>query len=787
MSKSIVLDIKTESKQPYSVSLQVDSISYSISGSLPPATDVLKASENLRLAREKAGCGSYRKLEQSKKGQITKISVKDSAKSVETSMNTWLNSGDKRFQPVRDKLLQVLSAEGENVRLIIQTDDIALWEFPWHLWDVLHDAEIEPILSKVNHKEPHKYQGKKNQNQVRILVVMGEDTGINIKADLKLLTEKLHQISAYIKPLIATSNSELNDELWRQHWDILFFAGHSSSNADYTEGKLALSEAESITIKNLKYGLENAIQHGLKLAIFNSCDGMGLVQELASLQIPAVIAMRERVPDEVAQKFLEYLLDAFAIENKSLDKSVGKARKKLDRFEVNYPGASWLPMIYESPGVGALTWIELLRGNEEERKRFSIWRNLQTVLMASAIATGAIVGVRSLQFLEPLELPAYDYLMRQREAEAIDPRITVVEINQQEVDKYGGYPIKESALAEIVKKVEKYKPAAFGLDISRNQPRIKDDMDITARKDWIEIFKRNKNFYTVCSYQSSAADYAPLPEFSPKQLIGQVGFVDIFDNNIQDNKHQTVRRQVLSYEPNYLPKSSKCITPYSFSFLLAFSFLSSQKIEPLQVNQTTKNWELGGVTFNRLASHTGGYQSLDGKSSQILLNYRANPRPAKIVSLTDILEGKVSENAIKDRVVIVGYTAEVARDDFDTPYGQMPGVWIHTHMTSQILSAVMDNPKRPLLGVLPQWGNLQWGDAVFVWLWAFTGGVLVIYVRPRLHLTIVTCVASVLLYHICLEMLNQGRWMPLVPSALALVATGSGLVIHKISQNRQPE
>jgi CHASE2 domain-containing sensor protein len=92
-----------------------------------------------------------------------------------------------------------------------------------------------------------------------------------------------------------------------------------------------------------------------------------------------------------------------------------------------------------------------------------------------------------------------------------------------------------------------------------------------------------------------------------------------------------------------------------------------------------------------------------------------------------------------------------------------------------------------LLWVLPQWGNLQWGDAVFVWLWAFTGGVLVIYVRLRLHLTIVTCVASFLLYHICLAILNQGGWMPLVPSAFALVVTGSGLVIHKISQNRQPE
>ncbi|KAM3104182.1 CHASE2 domain-containing protein, partial [Phormidesmis sp. 146-33] len=31
----------------------------------------------------------------------------------------------------------------------------------------------------------------------------------------------------------------------------------------------------------------------------------------------------------------------------------------------------------------------------------------------------------------------------------------------------------------------------------------------------------------------------------------------------------------------------------------------------------------------------------------------------------------------------MGYTAPVARDSFDTPYGEMAGVWVHAHMVSQ--------------------------------------------------------------------------------------------------------
>jgi CHASE2 domain-containing sensor protein len=793
MSKLVILEIRdADNEQRYPVTLRIcDSMNYqnfqsTVSGKFPPAKDLIENYDNLKRNRMDGGFGSYRKLEKLKKAQVTNVSVKELANAVEISVNNWLNFPDSEFQEVRDLLLKVLSAHKNDVRVMIETDNISLWSFPWHLWNKFQEFEVEPSFALLTTNIDSQLNQENYKSKIRILVILGDSSDINVEADLKILQESIAQNDAEITTLTATNSSKLDDELWNQNWDILFFAGHSSSEDDYSQGKLALSETESIAIKDLKYGLENAIKHGLKLAIFNSCDGMGLVKELASLEIPAIIAMRERVPDEVAQKFLEHFLNSFAREKKSLRDSVMQARKKLHVMDIEYPCASWLPMIYEHRAVEPPTWDELLKGNEEERQRVSIWRNLRAVLVASVLVTGAVMGVRWLGILEPLELPAYDYLMRQRQPEPIDPRITVVQISQEEVDKYGGYPIKESALAEIVNKVAKYKPAALGLNISRNQPRIKDNRDVIARKNWIKTFQENQNFYTVCSYQSSAGDYAPPPELSPKQLTEQVGFVDFFDNNIQDNKYQIVRRQLLSYDPNYLPSYSKCSTPYSFSFLLAFSFLSFHDI-PLQVNQNTKTWEGGGVIFNRLASHTGGYQSLDGNSSQILLNYRANPRPAKIVSLTDIVEGKVPESAIKGRLVIVGYTAGVARDDFDTPYGQMPAVWIHAHMTSQILSAVMDNPKRPLLWDLPKWGHLQWADAVFVWLWALTGGVLVIYLCPRLHLTIVTCIASLLLYHICLAILNQGGWMPLVPSALAFVATGSGLVIHKISQNRQPE
>ena len=140
-----------------------------------------------------------------------------------------------------------------------------------------------------------------------------------------------------------------------------------------------------------------------------------------------------------------------------------------------------------------------------------------------------------------------------------------------------------------------------------------------------------------------------------------------------------------------------CSTPYSLSFQLAFEYLHSVGIEPLTVNEN-QQWQFGEVVFREMTSRFGGYQKLDGKSSQIPINYRSQ-QPGQQITLTELLTGQATAEQIKNRIVLIGYTATVSRDYFDTPYGMMPGVWIHAHMTSQMISAVQDG--RSPIWVLP--------------------------------------------------------------------------------------
>ena len=779
MSKLVILEIRNaDSEQRYPVTLRIGDNIHTLNstgGYFPPAKELKETYDNLQQERNDRGFGFYRKLEVMKKGKITKISVKKSADYVENSVNNWLNSKDDSFHAVQEKLLEILIAEEGNIRLMIQTDDIYLWRLPWHLWSKFDRFKVEPVFSRLHSNANRQSNLKliKSKSKVRILVILGDSTDINVHADLLLLKESIASNDAEIETLVATNSSKLNDELWERNWDILFFAGHSSSGDDYSYGQLKLSETETIAIKDLKYGLENAIKHGLKLAIFNSCDGMGLVNELASLQIPAVIAMRERVPDEVAQKFLEYFLQEFAGEKKSLRESVRKARERLHGMNVEYPCASWLPMIYEHLAVEPPTWDELLRGNEEERQRVSIWRNLRAVLVASVLVTGTVMGVRWLGLLEPLELPAYDHLMRQRQPEPIDPRLLVVEIPGSDLDKYGN-PVKDATVAKLIEKIEQNEPRAIGLTLHRYQPQQ------PGREALVAQFS-NPNLLGVCAFgDGNQKGYPPAPELSEKQIKDQIGFSDLDIDDRQDNNGSMVRRQLLSYNTQRFPSS--CPSPFSLSLKLAYRFIYGENIQP--ITQENDKWKFGRIILQPLGSQTGGYQKL-GESDQILLNYRTNIKPAQKVTLTEVIEGRVSRNLIKDKVVLIGVNDPRGKEEVDTPYGRMPTVWVHAHMVSQILSAVIDKPNRPLLWVLPQWNFIQWGDTVFIWVFAFSGGFLAWRFRSPLQLTLAAGLATCIIYYLCLAILYRGGWMPLVPSVLALFTTGGTVVIYTVSREQK--
>lgn len=309
-------------------------------GSLPPNLELVESYTSWKVTYYGFIGVKVRKLE-AKVAQTTNFSIRDvntKAENLSQNFNQWLKS--QQFSHVREELVAHLT-ENDEVRLIIQTSNIQLRQLPWHLWDILKrypKAEISvsaPIFRQVT-------SAKVANNQVNILAILGDDEGINVEEDRKILNSIP---GAKVEFLVKPNRQALNDQLWEQSWDILFFAGHSRTEGE--TGIIYINQTESLTIPDLRYALKKAIEKGLQLAIFNSCDGLGLAQDLADLNLPQMIIMREPVPDKVAQEFLKYFLRSFS-GGQSFYLAVREARERLQGWEGQFPCASWLPIICQS-------------------------------------------------------------------------------------------------------------------------------------------------------------------------------------------------------------------------------------------------------------------------------------------------------------------------------------------------------------------------------------------------------------------------------------------------------
>lgn len=233
----------------------------------------------------------------------------------------------------------------------VQADSVYLKKLPWHLWDLFENREntyFALSLQDTPGNPPLKYP-------VRILAVFGgSDEGLKLKEDKQLLNS-LKSKGAEVTQITKPTKEELSNQLWNHKWDVLFFAGHSSSHPGLKSGELAISDTERLSLRDLKQSLRKAVKKGLKLAIFNSCDGLGLATVLDNVKVPQIIVMRELVPDEVARKFLQYFLESFTT-GKSLYSAVREGCERLEALESRYPCASWLPVIYQNRNAEPLQW-----------------------------------------------------------------------------------------------------------------------------------------------------------------------------------------------------------------------------------------------------------------------------------------------------------------------------------------------------------------------------------------------------------------------------------------------
>ncbi|MEX0269458.1 CHASE2 domain-containing protein [Leptolyngbyaceae cyanobacterium UHCC 1019] len=374
----------------------------------------------------------------------------------------------------------------------------------------------------------------------------------------------------------------------------------------------------------------------------------------------------------------------------------------------------------------------------------------------SLVAIGIVMGARNLGWLQPMEIAAYDWKIRNRPEPAPDPRLLVVGITEADIQAQKRFPLSDETIAATLAQLQRHQPRAIGLDIFRDIPQA------PGRSQLLTALKA-PNIITITNLGT------PITPAPPGVPSDRVGF-----NDVVLDADSVVRRNLMFADLD-------TTTYHSFALRLAGLYLAKEgiQLQPSPSDRTVA--QLGTVAFPPLSKTAGGYQDLDDQGYQVMLNYRGRT-VAQQVSLSQVLNGQVPPEQIKDRIVLIGTTAANAKDLFLTPFSltekensRLPGVLIHTQMVSQFLSAGLDG--KPLI-----WYGSNELELVWVGGWAVLAGAIAWFVarRPIWVLIGETGLIAIVVI-IGISAFSHQGWIPMVPPILAIILAGGGIAAYRMT------
>ena len=286
------------------------------------------------------------------------------------------------------------------LRLRIGMKDDRLQQLPW---EALH-AGTRPLATgtdvifsryildrRKGHSVP--LDKRKADKPLRILMVIAspdDQERLELKQEVKHLRSELHPVVAggvdaedalldiQLTILEQPGRAELTQELDRGDYQVLHYAGHSDlGNAG---GDIYLVSRQTGLTERLS-GEDLAgllVNNGIRLAVFNSCRGgyssgseqgwqeRNLAQALVNRGMPGVIAMAERIPDDVAITFTQLLYRNLK-KGKAVDLSLNRTRQGLISAYGSHQFYWALPTLYMQPAFDG--YLLATEGDREQSER----------------------------------------------------------------------------------------------------------------------------------------------------------------------------------------------------------------------------------------------------------------------------------------------------------------------------------------------------------------------------------------------------------------------------------
>lgn len=259
-----------------------------------------------------------------------------------------------------------------------------------------------------------------------------------------------------------------------------------------------------------------------------------------------------------------------------------------------------------------------------------------TTGLSALLLTGLfLIAESSVPFVNNINIKGRDFFFRLQHALSPPPsevdEIVLANVDDETLRRLESHwPYPRSIYAEVIERLKPFSPKAIGFDLIFSGKDLSPESDtafVNALEDLGNV--------VIATHQNAEGEVGPTS--SIREGAWRVGFVD---------------------------------KPRDSDRMIRRSYLSLNK-EGEQYN----SWEL--ELFKRAFSES---QAADFPlGSGVAINYRVRFDEFTHISFWRLLEGSVLDKEIRDKIVLIGLTAEVFHDIHATPLGPMPGLAVNAN------------------------------------------------------------------------------------------------------------
>ncbi len=340
--------------------------------------------------------------------------------------------------------------------------------------------------------------------------------------------------------------------------------------------------------------------------------------------------------------------------------------------------------------------------------------------------------------LQRMENILYDLRLRTTAVDTIDPRIVIIDIDEESLAKEGRWPWRRDKLAYLVDMLfDYYNIKLLGFDVVFSEPDTSGGVELLEKLASGPL-QKDTNFLSTLETVRPQLSY---DDMFAKSLENRPIILGYFASHKVEKTPEVgvlpspvVAAEELPFSTLlFKEKSYAANLPKLQTAAMSGGFFNNPNVDedgvyrrlPLLINYDNKLYEalslalyrtlLGMPEIKFLTSEGYGENNIDSRlegldiegfqipvdqSSTLLVPYRGRQGSFPYISATDVLNGVVSQEKLKDKIVIVGTSAAGLLDLRVTPVQNVyPGVEVHANILSGLLDQTIKSRPSIIIGI----------------------------------------------------------------------------------------